>query len=157
MERGRGAHVPYSGETRSRSPSLTPQQVDRNYWLLRDARDLERALLAVLRQHGAAAEGAVVQLLQSWVNERERVSGDRIEDALAGRFPLGSDESLEYARAIAPTLESVRFRGACDLALILGHLVDSKIATEDEVKGELKRIDFVKSDARNKLRAEKRK
>lgn len=126
-------------------------QVDRPYLPFRAVSDLLSVLNKAQHVHGVT--DAIVALLQSWAVDREKINTVAIAEA---NF---SQEEAAYVASIEPTIDSLKHRTAADLALVIGHLVDANfIKMEDptpkafSVAGELKRIDFLKSNARKKCR-----
>mgnify|MGYP003659951434 CR=1 FL=1 len=126
-------------------------QVDPKYLPYRSVSDL----LAVLNKarYKPDVETCTIAILERWALEREKVKLSRLTEAQL------DEEELKYVQSISPTWESLVLRDAADLALLIEELVEKKILHHEatskgdfSVAGELKRLDYVKSSARKKLR-----
>lgn len=126
-------------------------QVAREYLPFRDHSDL----LSVLTKASVedSVRQAILGVLHNWAMSRESIDVPASTDDL-------SAEQQGYFASIEPTWESLKHRSSVDLALLIFHLLDAGLIKMEAdkgfcVAGELKRIDFVKSDARKKLRSKK--
>jgi hypothetical protein len=123
-------------------------QVEPQYLPLRKATDL----LCVLNKARAilGVDEVLLAQLNKWC-ERDGISVEKI--ASAGL----SGEEGAYIASVSPNFESLRLRDASELAILIRIIVDKKLVpwtaqTGFSVAGELKRIDFIKSNARKKCR-----
>lgn len=125
-------------------------QVSTECLILRKHSDLLAVLTkALLIAH---AKDTVLSQLLEWA-ARDNVTIEGI-----GAANDISAEQAVYLQSIEPTLLSLPSRDIGELALLIRALVDAKIISMETgdgftVAGELKRLDYLKSDARKKARS----
>lgn len=129
-------------------------QYDQQYYMFLDHSDLLSVLLKA-REQVPITESTVVQKLMVWATDREKVGPTPLLCATL------APEEIRYLQSVDPSWKSLSFRSSADLAMLLQHLIKTGTLVEEAddgfcIKGELSRINHMKSSARNKCRPSKK-